>query len=285
MVAFRLVLERHHRHRVKSLFGKIVSPNIIELLLEQPQASWEPSRRMMTVFFADIRGFTGFTDRSRAEAETRVEKLGLAGDKAGKELDKAAAETMETINLYLSAVVESVKKHDGTLDKYIGDSVMAFWGAPLPNEHHAAAAVRAAVDAQRAVARLNASRAAENQRREHANSDRVQCGEYPLPSLELLKIAVGVNTGMMTVGFMGSQDHLSNFTAFGREVNVASRLQGLAGPGVIMVGELTGHEAKRQDPSLASILATQSLISIKGIAQPVAAFRVVWATPGPDEKA
>lgn len=279
MVVFRLLLERHHRQHVKSLFGRLVSPNIVELLVHQPLASWKPTRRMMTVFFSDIRGFTEFTDRRRGEAEERVTRLGLTGERAQAEVDRAAAETMDTVNLYLTAVVECVTRHDGTLDKYIGDSVMAFWGAPLPNPRHAAAAVRAAMDAQRAVARLNAARAAENQGRLTLNAERALRGEDPLPPLELLQIGIGLNSGVVTVGFMGSEDHLSNFTVFGDGVNLASRFQSLAGAGVIVAGESTQREAVRQEPALAGCFVSQDLTTVKGVAQPVATFRILWTTP------
>lgn len=284
MAVFRLLLERHHRHHVRSLFGRIVSPNIVEMLVHQPQVSWKPTRRMMTVFFSDIRGFTEFTDRRRNEAESRVEKFGLTGDRAQAEFDKAAAETMDTVNLYLTAVVDCVTRHDGTLDKYIGDSVMAFWGAPLPNPRHAAGAVRAAMDAQRAVASLNSERAAENQRRLAINPERSLRGEAPLDPLELLQIGIGVNSGIMTVGFMGSEDHLSNFTVFGEGVNLASRFQALADSGIIIAGELTQREAVRQEPGLAPSFVSQDLTTVRGIAQPVATYRVLWTSSDTDRK-
>ena len=77
-------------------------------------------------------------------------------------IDESARETLETVNLYLATVADAVKKHGGTLDKYIGDCVMAFWGAPTPNEKHALACVRAAIDAQRAIHELNEKRSAQN---------------------------------------------------------------------------------------------------------------------------
>src|SRR5204863_4099381 len=111
---------------------------------------------------------------------------------------------LSTVNVYLGLVADVIKKHDGTLDKYIGDCVMAFWGAPASNEHHALASVRAGVEAQRAIHRLNQERAEENGRREQENAFRIACGESPLPLLKLLSMGTGISTGHVTVGPMGS---------------------------------------------------------------------------------
>jgi adenylate cyclase len=164
MVAFRIVLERGHRRKVRTLFQHLVSPNIMDLLIEHPDPSYGTQKRELTVLFADIRGFTDYTDQQRTAAEKEIQHLGLTGAEADQCHDRHANEAMETVNMYLSAIVDAVKKHDGTLDKYIGDCVMAFWGAPLPHPRHAEAAVLAAIDAQRAIAALNGERENENTR-------------------------------------------------------------------------------------------------------------------------
>src|SRR4029077_18995374 len=97
----------------------------------------------------------------------------LSPEEAEAYFDMAASETLETVNLYLGAIADTVKKHAGTLDKYIGDCVMAFWGAPVPNEKHALGCVRAAIDAQRALYALNQLRAVENKRREQETPARL----------------------------------------------------------------------------------------------------------------
>ncbi len=94
-------------------------------------------RREITVYFADIRGFTELTDAAQAEGTEFVRRHEMTGLLAEHYFDEQAREVMNTVSLYLGTIADCVKKHEGTLDKYIGDCVMAFWGAPLPARHHA----------------------------------------------------------------------------------------------------------------------------------------------------
>ena len=89
------------------------------------------ARREVTVFFADVRGFTTFTDETQERVAEFVRKHQLDPEAAEKCFDESARETLETVNLYLAVVADAVKNHGGTLDKYIGDCVMAFWNAPI----------------------------------------------------------------------------------------------------------------------------------------------------------
>ncbi len=155
-----------------------------------------------------------------------------------------------TVNLYLKVIAETVLKHKGTVDKFIGDCVMAFWGAPIPNDNHAVSCVRAAIEAQRAVFNLNQEREAENRQREAENLQLAAAGQ-PLPSLlPVLVVGTGINTGVVTVGLMGSEERL-NYTVFGREVNLASRLETVSGRGRIIISEATLAEIIQDDPTLA----------------------------------
>src|ERR1041384_3553941 len=104
---------------------------------------------------------------------------------------------------------------------------MAVWGAPVSQPQHALCAVRAAIDSQRAMYAANQKRAEENERRRVENIVRQQRGEDPLSLLPLLQLGTGINTGVCTVGMMGSKDYLSSYTVFGVEVNLASRLEGV----------------------------------------------------------
>ena len=176
------------------------------------------------MFFADVRGFTEFTDQSQAKVLEFIREHNLSGAEAEAAINEEARETLATVNLYLGAVADAIKRHNGTLDKYIGDCVMAFWNAPMPNAKHAAACVRAAIDAQRAIYELNLKRAGENQKRELENMMR-RGGAARNPSCRFCMLGTGINTGMVTVGLMGSDEHLLNYTVFGREVNLASRLE------------------------------------------------------------
>jgi adenylate cyclase len=143
------------------------------------------------------------------------------------------------VNLYLATIAEVIKKNDGVLDKYIGDCVMAFWNAPMANEKHAVAAVRAAIDSQRAIYELNVRREAENPARQAENEKRIAAGLPSRPLHTSLQLGTGINSGLVTVGLMGSEEHGFNYTVFGREVNLASRLEGVSGSGRIIISDLT----------------------------------------------
>ena len=180
------------------------------------------------------------------------------------------------MNLYLSAIADTIKKHQGTLDKYIGDCVMAFWGAPSPNPNHAEYCVRAAIDAQRAIHALNTDRFAENKRREEENKARSSTGQGMLPLLPLLKLGTGINTGKVTVGLMGSEDHILNYTVFGREVNLASRLEGVSGRDRIVISEATFQELLQTSPELAKTCVELPPVTVKGIRAELRIFKVPW---------
>jgi len=278
LVTYRAIFEQRERRRVRGLFDKIVSPNVVTELLRAEKLPLGGARREMTVFFADVRGFTEMTDVSHEKAEDYVREQQLGPEAAAAYLDEQAHEVLRTVNLYLGTVADVIKQHEGTLDKYIGDCVMAFWGAPTPNEKHALAAVRAAIDAQRAVHALNQQRAVENKRREQENPERVARGEPPWPMLNLLTLGTGINSGMATVGLMGSHAHIVNYTVFGREVNVAARLEGVSGRGRIIIGEGTHRQLLRNDPALAATCVEMSAVTVKGIREPVKIFEVPWRT-------
>ena len=278
LVTYRVVFEQRERSRLRDIFAKIVSPNVVTELLQADKLSLGGARRQVTVFFSDVRGFTEMTDESHARAEAFVKEKGLTGLDAEAYFDRTAQEMLNTVNLYLGIIADTVKKHEGTLDKYIGDCVMAFWGAPTPNDSHALSCVRAAMDAQRAIYAFNVDRAAENIRREEENMLRVQQGLEPLPLFELLSMGSGINTGVVTVGLMGSEQHTINYTVFGRDVNLASRLEGLSGRGRILIGEATFHALRRLEPALAETCVPLLPANVKGFRTPVNIFEVPWKT-------
>jgi adenylate cyclase len=183
------------------------------------------------------------------------------------------------VNLYLGVAAACIKRHGGTLDKYIGDCVMAFWGAPVPNERHAVCCVRAVMDIQREIFELNQQRREENRRREEENLQSILRGEKPRPLLDILVLGSGVNTGLMTVGLMGSDAHLVNYTVFGREVNLASRLENASGRSRILIGEQTFLALLRDDPALAATCIEQPPMNLKGFRDAVRAYEVPWRPP------
>ena len=278
LVTYQVVHEQKERRRVKGVFDKIVSPNVVNELLEARQLSLGGVRREVTVMFADIRGFTRMTDASQARAEEYATQHQLSGEAARQHYERQAREVLDTVNLYLGLIANTVKSFDGTLDKYIGDCVMAFWGAPTPNEQHARGCVRAMMEAQRTIQMLNDERAAENRCREAANAQRADRGEEPLAMLPLLAVGIGINTGMATVGLIGSEAHILNYTVFGREVNVASRLEQIAGPGHTLIAEATRLALLRDDPALAAACQELPPVTLKGLQAPVKNYEVSWTS-------
>ena len=277
LITYEAFFEQNERRRIKGVFAKIVSPNVVnELLKAKKLSSLVGARRRVSVFFADVRGFTEMTDVSHAKAEEYVVEHKLGDAAAEAYFDQQSQEVLQTVNLYLGLIADTVKQHDGTLDKYIGDCVMAFWGAPTPNEKHAAACVRAAIEAQRAIYALNVARAAENKRREQENIERTARQQPPLPLLKLLSLGTGINTGVVTVGLMGSDAHIVNYTVFGREVNLASRLEGFSGRGRIIVGEATYLEVLRDDPALAAAFVAMPPSQFKGFKDALKIYEVPW---------
>jgi adenylate cyclase len=278
-VAWRVVFEQEERRRNIAAFGTIVSKKILDLILTSDNLSLGGTRREITVLFADVRGFTEFTDTSQERVESYLKQNNLTGAAAEAYIDEQARETLETVNKYLGLVADTIIEHDAVLDKFIGDCVMAFWGAPTPYPRHAVACVRAAIAAQRAINEFNQQRALENQSREIENQARISAGLPPKQMLPLLLLGSGINTGMATAGFMGSAAKTRNYTVFGREVNLASRLEGLSGRGRIFISETTYKHLLRDDPALAATCVVQPPQKVKGIAATINVYEVPWRLP------
>jgi len=281
LVTYRVVFEEREQRRVKSVFSRIVSPDVMNELLGAEKLSLGGTRREVTIFFADVRGFTTLTDEMQQRVADFIHEHQLDNEAADRCIEESAQETLETVNLYLTTVANAVKKHGGTLDKYIGDCVMAFWGAPVPNEKHAADCVHAALDAQRAIRDLNEQRSMQSQARETENRARLSAGLPPKPPLRALQLGTGINTGLATVGLMGSDAHVLNYTVFGREVNLASRLENVSGSGRIIISDTTYNQLLRHDPALASTCIEMFPVTVKGIRDAVRIYEVPWQAPPP----
>jgi len=277
LLAWRVVFEQAQRRLIRSIFSKIVSPKIVrELEKAEKLPALGGVRREVTILFADVRGFTQLTDTTAERVAEFVVQNNLSPEAAEAYFDEQARETLATVNLYLGLVADILIKGDGTLDKFIGDCVMAFWGEPTPNPKHAVSCVRAAIETQQAIYQLNQERTEENRRREVENLARTSAGLQPKPMLPVLLLGSGINTGMVTVGMMGSKDEQQNFTVFGREVNLASRLEGASGRGRIFIGETTYQHLLRDDPELAAQCKELPLTELKGFRSAVKAYEVPW---------
>ncbi len=281
-LTYRVTVEQLEKKMIKALFARLVSPEVVNKVLGDKTISLNSlagERREITIYFADIRGFTELTDAAQVENTEFVRRHALSPASAEDYLDEQARDVMKTVSLYLRIIADCVKKHQGLLDKYIGDCVMAFWGAPLPNPRHAVAGVRCAIEAQQNLHALNLQREEENRRREADNVARASAGLPPLPLLPVLSMGSGINTGPAIAGFMGSEAHLVNYTAFGREVNLASRLEGVSGFGRIIIGEGTYHALLRDEPELAKTCIELPAQTVKGFRERVRIFEVPWKLP------
>jgi len=200
---FGYLFETRSRTHMDNLFGQYVPPDLVKEMSRDPENySLASQKRELSVLFTDIRGFTSISEG----------------------LD--AAELSQLMDEYLTPMTRIVHETEGTIDKYIGDAVMAFWGAPIPHPHHADQAVGAGLAMLKALVELNVKFAAKG---------------WPE-----VRIGVGVNTGMMSVGNMGSRFRRA-YTVLGDAVNLGSRLEGITKIyGVAMlVSETTAHSAGR----------------------------------------
>ena len=179
----KYILEEQNKKFIRSAFTKYVSPAVVDSILEDPtKLSLGGERRDLTILFSDIRGFTTFSEQMDAK------------------------QLAAFLNDYLGIMTKIVFAHQGTLDKYIGDAVMAFWGAPLNQPDHAANACNAAIAMQKAL---------------DENRERFKT-QYNVH----VEAGVGLNTGAVSVGNMGTDTNFE-YTVIGDHVNLASRLEGL----------------------------------------------------------
>jgi adenylate cyclase len=188
-------LESRGRRRLASLFGQYVPPELVERMARDPERYGMQGRNAeLTVMFADVRGFTALSETM------------------------PPAELAALINDFLSEMTDIVRAHGGTLDKYVGDAVMAFWGAPVADDAHARHALDAALAMQARLPALN---------------QRFDARGWPAMSL-----GIGINSGSMVVGDLGSR-HRRAYTVLGDAVNVAARLQELSS--TYRAGIVLGH--------------------------------------------
>jgi adenylate cyclase len=230
---YRSLFEEKEKRRVRSAFGQYLSPEVIRRLLVNPRLV-EPKKTEITVMFSDIRGFTTISEKLDAQ------DLALF------------------LNQYLSDMTSLVFDHFGTLDKYIGDAVMAFWGAPFEEPGHAAKACDTALEMMDCVREMQKKWEAEGK-----------------PHLD---IGIGLNTGLASVGNMGSALRYG-YTALGDAVNLSSRLEGLNKDyGTHIIVNETTYTATRDD---GFVFRELDLIRVKGKLQPVTIYELIGCAGQP----
>lgn len=220
--------ERLAREEVaRANYGRFLPEYVVKQILENPDSfQLGGVNQYITVLFADIRGFTRLSERTRPE------------------------KVVQLLNKYFSEMTEIIFAHGGTLDKYIGDGLMALFGAPTATPDDATNAVNAAVDMQRSVQQLNREIVAEG--------------------FNEIGIGVGLHTGEATVGYIGSERR-SEYTAIGDTVNLASRLESNCQSGQILISEATA----RASQALYQLIARDPIM-VKNRVQPVQLYEVRW---------
>lgn len=228
------VYEEKKAKEIRRMFSSYVSPKIVEILINDPErAGIGGVRREVTVLFSDIRGFTSVSEKYSPE------------------------DVVAILNEYLGEMTGIVFRWDGTLDKFIGDAIMAFWGAPLLQENHAELAVRCA---------LNMS----------ARLDELQ-KKWEAEGKPILDIGIGINTGEVLVGNIGAVGKKMDYTVIGDHVNLGSRVESLTKKyhTRILITEHTLNKIRSSSESGAfghiSILGKERVI-VKGKEQPVGIY-------------
>ncbi len=200
--------EQEEKNRMKGMFEKYVNPNVIRKIMKQRKLKLGGERQEITVLFSDVRGFTSMSEKTEPEKVVKI------------------------LNEYFNTATKIIQKHDGMVDKFIGDAVMAIFNAPVKNENHADNAVQTAIEMQREFKKKN------------------------------LNVGIGINTGEAVIGNIGSSK-VMDYTAIGDAVNTASRMQGVAKAGEIAITDSTFRKLKMK------IKAIEKKEMVKGKEKPV----------------
>ncbi len=238
------VLKERQAREIYAMFSSYVSPRIVQELMKSPsKATVGGQRKELTMLFADLVGFTAFSERLPAEA------------------------VVEQLNEYLRAMTEVIFRWNGTLDKFVGDAIVVFWGAPLDQPDHAQLAVQCALEMRARLGELQARWQAEGK--------------------PILDHGIGINTGVALVGNIGAEGKKVDYTMIGDHVNLASRLQELTRTlhVPIVLSEYTASKlrltdlASPADPRSRRHAVRVSLLrvaSVKGRREPVALYSVEY---------
>ena len=228
VITYQFMTEERKKKQIKEAFSHYVAPSLINEILKDPdKLVLGGEERRLTVLFSDIRGFTTISEKLKPQALVKL------------------------MNDYLTPMTDIVLKNGGTVDKYMGDAIMAFWGAPIWQEDHSIRACRAALDMLKKLAELQ-----------------VELEKAGLPRID---IGIGLSTGMVTVGNMGSNTRF-DYTVMGDTVNLGSRLEGMNkeyGTHAI-VPKYTYEDVKNE-----FVLRPLDLIKVKGKAIPIKIYELM----------
>jgi len=237
VTTYRFMTEERKKREIKDAFGRYVAPSLVNDILKDPtKLVLGGEERRLTVFFSDIRGFTTISEGLTPQALVKL------------------------INDYLTPMTDIILKSGGTVDKYMGDAIMAFWGAPIWQEDHAARAARTALEMMVKLREMQA--------------------DWEKKGIPKLDIGIGLSTGPLTVGNMGSHMRF-DYTVMGDSVNLGSRLEGLNkeyGTHII-VPKFTYEEINSQ-----FVLRQLDNIRVKGKKQPIKIYELMGEKSSSDGK-
>ena len=236
-MSYGYFVESRSKRELANLFGTYVPPELVDEMVKDPDSySMKAASKELTVMFCDMRGFTNMSEKMEP---TQLQAL---------------------LNDVFSRLTGIIRANRGTIDKYMGDCVMAFWGAPVEMSNHAELAVKTAMEMSRAVHEINA--------------------EHQARGIPSIGVGIGLNTGTMCVGDMGS-DIRRSYTVIGDAVNLGSRLEGLSK--VYGVDIVVSETARKQAPEF----AWQELdrVRVKGKEQAVGIFYPVAPAASLDKQA
>lgn len=184
VTSFVFLAEEKKARDIKRMFSSYVTPKVVEELAKNPElAKLGGERKMITVMFSDVRGFTTFSESREPE------------------------EVVHRLNEYMGVMTDIIFKWDGTVDKFVGDEIMAFWGAPLPQEDQAERAVLCSIDMVRSLRKMQE--------------------KWRSEGTAILDMGIGINTGDMVVGNMGAEGKKMDYTIIGDNVNLGARVETL----------------------------------------------------------
>ena len=227
-MSYGYLIEARTKRQITSLFGKYVPTELVEEMSKNPEqvVSMEGESREMTILFSDVRGFTTISE-------------GLDP----KELS-------QLMNAFLSPLSAVINKHHGKVDKYMGDCIMAFWGAPMPEPDHARNAIMAGIEMQQKLQELQP--------------------DFKKRGWPEIHVGVGINTGKVSVGNMGSEVRVA-YTVMGDAVNLASRLEGITKQ--YGVGVMVGENTKNAVPDF--VYRELDQVRVKGKHEPIAIYEPI----------
>ncbi|WP_092473680.1 CHASE2 domain-containing protein [Desulfotruncus arcticus] len=231
MTATDFVQAEIGRRRTRAMFSRYVSPDVVDELMREPGSITLGGRRQeLTVMFCDIRGFTAYSE------------------------NKAPEDVVNRLNDYLTAVTHAIFKYGGTLDKYMGDGIMAIFGAPVFYPDHIERAIKAAVEIQVVIEGINQKWSQEN-----------------APPLQ---VGVGINSGSVLVGNVGSPERM-DYTVIGEDVNLASRVEGLTKHfGTLVVISERSVQKLSASSEIKASLAFLGQAEVKGFSEAVGCYTV-----------